>query len=225
MEAAIKWGRVLPWKSRTIIDVGAHDGSVAQQFDILYKPNFIACVEPNPEKLVLLKAKNFSAAVKIFPYALGGKEGKITLNLFSDADSNSIFEINPEATKNYRYAVNKIKSIEVPLRKLDDVFEECSLDYLDFLKINTEGSELEILQGAKKRLNKISFIVTETMFFERYKGQPLFKDIENLLQKAGFMLIGTFRYIYNPAGLPLQCMAAFVNQAMAEERTLGCKVK
>ena len=48
---------------------------------------------------------------------------------------------------------------------------------IDILKLDTQGNEYEILQGAKKSLNKTLIVETETMFYQIYSGQKLAPDI------------------------------------------------
>lgn len=58
----------------------------------------------------------------------------------------------------------------------------------DFIKIDTEGSELEILKGGKELLRKVSGIEVEVSFNPMYEGQPLFSEIDAFLREQGFQL-------------------------------------
>jgi hypothetical protein len=58
--------------------------------------------------------------------------------------------------------------------------------------IDTQGSELDILLGAGRYLDKISIIKCEVEFVELYRGQPLFDDVVRELSKCGFRFVDFF---------------------------------
>lgn len=58
----------------------------------------------------------------------------------------------------------------------------------DFIKLDTEGSELEILQGGAETLKHALGVSVEVGFNELFKGQPLFRDVDVWLSKQGFTL-------------------------------------
>ena len=62
------------------------------------------------------------------------------------------------------------------------------LSHIDFLKIDTQGSEYEILEGAINTLPNIRHIKCEAEFTEWYKGQRLAKDVISFLKSKGFEL-------------------------------------
>lgn len=92
-------------------------------------------------------------------------------------------------TKNYETEHTKIKkNYIVKCKKLDDL---CKEQIIDFLKIDTEGSELSILKGSERKLKtrQILFIKTEFVFFRYYKKHNIFGEIHNYLEKFGYRLI------------------------------------
>lgn len=58
----------------------------------------------------------------------------------------------------------------------------------DFIKLDTEGAELEILQGGQQTLKHALGVSVEVGFTELFKGQPLFRDVDRFLSKQGFTL-------------------------------------
>ena len=68
-------------------------------------------------------------------------------------------------------------------RRLDDFAETTGAD---FLKIDVQGGELLVLQGAVERLRDVLVVHTEVEFLPLYKNQPLFADIDSLLRDQGF---------------------------------------
>ena len=67
----------------------------------------------------------------------------------------------------------------------------CKKEIIDFLKIDTEGSELSILRGSEKKLKnkEILFIKAEFVFFRYYKNHNIFGEIHSYLENFGYRLI------------------------------------
>jgi len=213
-EAAKVWPQVLPFKPQTIIDAGAYSGEIAEQFSLLYRPKFIALVEPLPDMVRQLQTRCFAPDQRIFNCALGRKEGKEILNILANLTSSSILEVTPESRSLFNRPMNKIDSLQVAIRTLDSVFKQCDLDDLDLLKVDVQGYEMEVFLGGIETLKKTRLVVTEVLFFEHYKGAPLFGEIYDFLYNLGFRLRNTFEYIYDSKGIPLQCNAVFINCKM-----------
>jgi hypothetical protein len=71
--------------------------------------------------------------------------------------------------------------------RLDDV-AEIREQGCDLLKLDTQGSEAEILTHAKRTLERCLVIQCEVEFVPLYEDQPLFADVDRLLRGHGFML-------------------------------------
>ena len=78
-----------------------------------------------------------------------------------------------------------LKKIEIESDTLDNLVKED----IDILKLDTQGNEYEILQGAKKSLGKTLIVETETMFYQIYSGQKLAPDIMSLMSANGFDIL------------------------------------
>ena len=82
---------------------------------------------------------------------------------------------------------------------LDDIEEA---RHTDFLKLDTQGSELLILENAVETLRHVSVIQTEVSFVPLYKNQAMFADVDRFLREQGFMF-HTFLYFGGRALQPL----------------------
>ena len=121
---------------RTYIDIGAHDGDTC--IDFVDKFKRIYAFEPNPESI--LRIPN---TVKKFPFALGNKREERVLTIPDNG-----FE-NPQHGSIVRH-VTGFKQYSVSVRTLDG-FE---LKKVDLIKIDVEGMELEVLEGAIQTILK-----------------------------------------------------------------------
>lgn len=143
----VAYFKVLCDEDSRILDAGANIGMTAIALSQICPHGRIAAIEPLPHNFAYLQ-RNVSEAgatnLKIFNFALGNSDGLV---LMQGHPSN--FRCSFIAD-NYRIPAKDHFSQEVPLRRLDGAFSELALDRLDFMKVDVEGFELEVLQGEKK---------------------------------------------------------------------------
>jgi FkbM family methyltransferase len=77
--------------------------------------------------------------------------------------------------------------------RLDDINEASGAS---FLKIDVQGAELDVLKGSRNILSKCAVVEVEAEFVEIYKGQPTFSQLDQWLNRSGFML-HRFAHIYS----------------------------
>jgi hypothetical protein len=76
----------------------------------------------------------------------------------------------------------------VALTSLDEWLATSDLDHVDVVKLDTQGSELDVLRGATEALATVRLLEVEVEFNEMYAGQPLFGDVDRYLRARGFVL-------------------------------------
>ena len=82
-----------------------------------------------------------------------------------------------------------IGSTTIKVTTLDSSLAESAIGDVDFVKIDTQGTELFILQGATDILRRSVFgVEVEVEFVDVYKEQPLFSDVDKFLRGLGFVL-------------------------------------
>lgn len=176
------------FKSIFLIDIGA-----AGDIEPRWK-----CIEPNlsyvgfePDERSrdkLIKSKNLCASYQIFPFALGSENSDtLHLNLCRNPQVSSTYTPNEEFLRLFpdpsRFDV--ISTSTLTSHRLDDI----GLTEFDFLKIDTQGSELDILKGATSSLHSLIGLEIEVEFVKLYKKQPLFGEIVSFLNSRGFEFI------------------------------------
>lgn len=83
-----------------------------------------------------------------------------------------------------------MSTVRVKTKTLDAALEEASVQGADFIKLDTQGSELAILWGAAETLkNNILGVEVEVEFAQLYKDQPLFGDVDGYLRQMGFVFV------------------------------------
>jgi FkbM family methyltransferase len=130
-----------------------------------------------------------------FPVALGQKhQTDAKLYICKALGCSSLYEPNHEFVKEFYWGPNMdvIASKRLTLTTLQNVCENNGI-VPDTIKIDTQGSEIDILKGAHKVLNHVKLIELEVEFNPQYKKQPLFADIDMFLRSKGFLLLGLRR--------------------------------
>jgi FkbM family methyltransferase len=161
---------------KTIIDIGAHIGA----FSIFAKNKFpnanVFAYEPSPVSYKLLQDNielNILNNVNTFQSAVSDKRGIAELSIFPNSNwSDSLL-------------TSSIHTVRVLTVTLEDIFKVNKIDTCDILKIDTEGSEWNILSVLPKEIfNRINSIIIETHDFI----QPeMTEKIKNLLETNNFI--------------------------------------
>ena len=203
---------------KTVIDVGANIGQFAIDVRKLYHDADIYSFEPLPEPYseLLVNTKSFS---KFNPYnfALGDYEGTTEMYSNEFSQSSSMLEMADSHKQAFPHTKNAC-SITVNIQTLDATVSELQLDADILLKIDVQGSEKQVLDGAKDTLNKVKIIIIETSYISLYKDQSLFGDIHNYLAELGFRFHGNLGQLLHPTdGSILQGDSIFINHKMNEK--------
>lgn len=126
------------------IDVGCHKGEILDLILVESPKGQHFAFEPIPFFYHRLKEK-YSGNVRIFPFALSEKSGKTSFNFVKNAPAYSGIKERKYQTEN-----PDIEKIDVELKPLDEVIP--SNIKIDFIKIDVEGGEFDVLRGAKRIL-------------------------------------------------------------------------
>lgn len=173
-----------------IVDVGANIGQYALEARKLGFKGEIISFEPLSNAFIKLKknSKNDNKW-KVVNEALGNEDGKVDINIAKNSVSSSISNmldqhVNSAPESKY---INKEK---ISISKFDSVIDDFynEADNL-FVKIDTQGFEKEVIEGAKNSLKKIKLMQIEMSIAPLYEGQLLFNGMITYLSSLGFVLI------------------------------------
>ena len=141
--------------------------------------------EPDKEEYDLLQKKKKNSDDIIYPYALSENSQRLPLNLTKNRGCSSLYKPNYKFLKHYsdwdRFDVEDI--VMVQTTSLDSLYKKSKISNVDFIKIDVQGAELDILRGAEICLKEnILGIEVEVEFHHMYEGQPLFSDVDSFIR-------------------------------------------
>ncbi len=129
---------------------------------------------------------------RIYPIALGPAAGRATLNITALANMSSTLTPNSAVLGTFRKKGEHTRitdTLDMPVDSLDAVAARDG-KRVDVIKVDTQGSELGILQGARQSLDDSVLVAeVEVSFLQRYQGQALAWDIVGFMAERGFELI------------------------------------
>lgn len=176
-----------------ILEAGGHYGTDTIKMAQQWPKGQIYSFEPNPNAFkILSEATQNLTNVNIFNLALNDYNGTAILNVcYGTTGDQPIFEgasslldASPEMEIHYQGP-----KVEVSCVRLEDWCKKNGIFHIDFMWLDLEGIELQILKSAKKILKNTKVIYTETNFYPFRKGTTQYKDLKNFLEKNGFVLL------------------------------------
>lgn len=169
-----------------LLDAGAHQG----QFSVIahhIKPN-VSIVAYEPQSAAAdkyLAVLNGAVNVTLHHVALGNTEGDSEINISRRSDSSSLLPTSDELPKLFKNTEHHATE-RVRVARLDGFPEHWQHAHRAFLKIDVQGLELQVLQGAAEALKHSAYVYVECSHVELYKGQALFEDVKAFLDEKGF---------------------------------------
>jgi FkbM family methyltransferase len=184
-----------------ILDIGASNGNTAKYFSKNFPECTIIGFEPIKD-IAKFAAENCSSLknIHIRNYALGKIIEKRNFYVTSDKLSSSFYDVEwkhlEKTNKNHQNKFQVQEVAEVDCTTLDNEFQS---EKILLIKIDTQGSELDILEGGKTILNSTHFILIELSTHELYKGGCSYFQVDSFLRENGFCLVDIY-VTYRPKG-------------------------
>jgi len=175
-----------------VIHVGGFLGEELDSYRSIGLNNTII-FEPQP-KLFELIQKKIIPNEKAYNVALGSKRENKTMYIshreggFSNGSGASSSLLKPKKHLQEHPEVTFPEEINVEVKTLDDY----KIQGFNFLNIDVQGYELEVLKGGKELLNKIDGMILEVNRDEVYEGCPMIEDIDNFLSDYGIKRVFEF---------------------------------
>lgn len=169
-----------------ILEAGAHKGRDTIKMLKLWSTGTFYCFEPSPEIFTqLTQTLGERTNVHCYPYALARNNGTATFHVSSgrsDAASSLLAPLD--------YSVDHpdtiFNDITVQTKTLDSWAQEHGIEKIDFMWLDMQGTELEMLQSGTKILQTVTAICSEVNLTHRYKDAPLYDEYRAWMESQGF---------------------------------------
>ncbi|MBA3484937.1 MAG: FkbM family methyltransferase [Pirellulales bacterium] len=172
-----------------VLDVGANTGQFARELREQGYQGRIISFEPIPS--VFRELERNAAADSLWTtknFALGNEDGGQTIHVSHKSWSSSLLEVTEASTSAFPDS-RAVSSESIDVRRLDSVFHELDVDGARiWLKVDTQGYEMRVLEGAVNSLAQVAMLQLELAFVPMYEGQALFHDVYHWVLAHGFRL-------------------------------------
>jgi FkbM family methyltransferase len=166
-----------------VLDVGANCGQFARHLRAIGYRGRIVSFEPVPDEFTKLRrAFENDRAWSGHPIALGKEPGTLRIKIPGLTVMSSFLDLQDPS---------EVRTEEVEVRRLDELFPSLMANAAApkvFLKMDTQGYDLNVFQGAEGCINEIRGLVSEISVRPLYKNQPHYLESLGTYERAGFDL-------------------------------------
>lgn len=197
----------------TVLDVGAFIGAYAYAMKYILPDAQVFSFEPLPDNFAKL-SKNMKPfkGWNGFNTAVGDSTGSMDFYKNEFAASSSALPMEDLHRQAFPQT-QKSEKVSVPVTTLDNIFQNIALKSPVLLKIDVQGFELSVLEGAEQLLKQVDCIVCEVSYIPLYQGQAVFPEVFHLLKHSGFRYGGSLENLHSPIdGSILQSDAVFLHE-------------
>jgi 2-O-methyltransferase len=173
-----------------IIDAGAYDGKDSIAMAKKWKGSQVYSFEPIPHLYKNLQRNtNKIPNIKCFQLALAGTNGSVKMYVSDGKENGSSSLLMPKEHLNVHPQITFDEQIMVTGITIDHWAELNNITNIDFLWLDLQGLELEVLKSSPKILKTVKVIHAEVSLIETYEGVPLYSELRDWLEKEGFTVI------------------------------------
>jgi FkbM family methyltransferase len=204
------------FKIDVLFDIGANNGQYAVNMRKIGYDNKIISFEPLKSAYEDLERASFKDDDWIInDYAIGDKDSLGVINVSNNSFSSSILNMlsaHIDSAPNSNF----IGTQEIAIKKIDSVFNSfTNLNDRIMLKIDTQGYEKKVIEGAINSLKNVLIIQIEMSIVQLYEGELEFIEMIELLKDKGFKLISLENGFSNlDSGQLLQVDGIFINKLL-----------
>lgn len=194
---------------RTVLDVGANRGQFALVAARRFPNATLVCFEPQSRpRAILERVLAGHPRLRVIDVAVAASSGASVLHVTQADDSSSLLPATQLQVDSFP-GTAPAGEIPVATERLDVLVPPAALVPPVLLKIDVQGTELDVLVGASALLPAIDTVLVECSFVELYLGQSLASDVVSLLHESAFKLTSIVAPTIDSTGQILQADLLF----------------
>lgn len=178
-----------------VLDVGANEGQFVRQLRTFYSGQILS-FEPvsSPfERLSQAAARDQNWQVQ--NVALGSDDSSQMINVADETVFSSILSTNDYGKERFGNRAHVRRQERIEIRRLDRLLDEAASDIDSrriFLKMDTQGYDLEVFKGLGAKLKGVVALLSEVSLITIYEGAPHWTESIRIYEDAGFGVVGMF---------------------------------
>lgn len=184
----------------SVVDVGANRGDFSAAVRDHCGLRAALLIEPQPELKDNLSARFPEQTVRVEQVAVSDAPGRVRFDVLEADACSSLLPIIPGAGFDDRAIDTRVRAqVDVDVLTLDDVLRRAAWSgVIDVLKIDTQGNEVQVLNGASDTLPLVRLLWIEVSFRRLYEGDTQFAPLHDRLTSLGFRLY-SFHEVFRSA--------------------------
>ncbi len=193
-----------------VVDVGAR-GGIESHWEVFGADIRVIAFDPDPEEC---KRLSDGGNVQYLPYAISKAGGPQKFHIANYAASSSLYPNRQEYVGRFTHGdvVRVVSEETIKTVTLAEALKRHGIEDADFIKLDVEGAELDVLQGSGLYLSGIVGIVSEVRFSRQLSGCPVYWEMEAFCQEHGFELYDLDVYRHSRKALPYPHLYDFRDQ-------------
>ena len=187
-----------------VVDVGAR-GGFEGHWDVYGDQVRLIGFEADVVECERLNQQGAGSNKRFYPVALHRDKGRRTFYSTAYPAGSGFYQPDMKQVQRFPDRVNLavVKTVDLSTVDFDSFASENSIEYTDFMKLDTESAELDILKGAIGSLKKSIIGLSIEIWFQPWHiGQPVFSDVDAFLRPLGFRLFDLAAYRMSREALP-----------------------
>lgn len=172
----------------TVFDVGAAVGDTAITFLKSFPQAQVYCFEPLKKSFNILsrRTKKYTYRARLFNFGFFNESSEKNFNVSPHADGSSLLKPQGNLSKSW--------TEKATFKKIDDFVKKENIDKIDLLKIDVEGVEKEVLEGARETLSRVQNVFIEISFNRKGKTNSDYIKVFQILNETGFYLVNNYEH-------------------------------
>jgi FkbM family methyltransferase len=187
--------RVLGREASVVFDVGANCGDTVAAYRAVFPGAQIYAFEPFQPLVADLRTRFRSdPRVIVLDTAVSSNVGEATLHISTGLKTHSLLPRPAQPDPYIPLKARERGAVTVPLTTLDGFCQERGIRAVDVLKLDVEGAELSVMEGAKQLLaeRRIGMLFLEIVFLPHYEDQPVYFTLLERLGRDRYYLYDVF---------------------------------
>jgi FkbM family methyltransferase len=176
---------------KNVIDIGAYEGHWTIDFLEVFPSSKVLMIEAQSKKETILNAvKNKFSGVD---YSIGllSSVDNVEVNFIENETASHI-----DSTIEFNGNINNTNLVKT--KSLDTILSENNIALPDFLKLDVQGHEIEVLKGSSKALSNAEICLLEVTLIDLGDKSPLFTEVNNFMDQNGFQVYDISQFMRRP---------------------------